>query len=49
LENENYLEVLEKLRLIDDAFFSACFDDNPEDVYNAPRNLDKKNDENKLG
>jgi len=32
LANEYYLEVLEKLRLIDDAFFSACFDDNPDDV-----------------
>jgi len=32
LANEKYKEVLEKLRLIDDTFFSACFDDNPEDV-----------------
>jgi len=29
---EKYLEALKKLRLIDDAFFSAFFDDNAEDV-----------------
>ena len=29
---EKYLEALKKLRLIDDTFFSAFFDDNAEDV-----------------
>ena len=29
---EKYLETLKKFRLIDDAFFSACFDDNAKDV-----------------
>ena len=29
---EKYLETLEKMRLIDDTFFSAFFDDNEEDV-----------------
>ena len=29
---EKYLQALKKFRLIDDTFFSACFDDNTEDV-----------------
>lgn len=29
---EKYLEAIKKFRLIDDTFFSACFDDNAEDV-----------------
>ena len=32
MPNEKYVEVLQALRLIDDVLFSACFDDNPEDV-----------------
>lgn len=32
MPNEKYIEVLKALRLIDDVLFSACFDDNPEDM-----------------
>ena len=32
MPNDKYVEVVQKLRLIDDVFFSACFDDNPDDV-----------------
>ena len=32
VSQEKYLKILKKLRLIDDAFFSACFDDNVDDV-----------------
>ena len=32
MPNQKYFDVLQKLRLIDDILFSACFDDNPEDV-----------------
>lgn len=32
MPNEKYVEVVKALRLIDDVLFSACFDDNPEDV-----------------
>ena len=32
MANEKYVEILKKLRLIDDVLFAACFDDNPEDV-----------------
>ena len=41
---EKYLEALKKFRLIDDTFFSACFDDNAEDVeYILRIILDKPN------
>ena len=32
MPNEKYVEVVKALRLIDDVLFSACFDDNPDDV-----------------
>ena len=32
MPNEKYLETIKKFRLIDDTFFSACFDNNEEDV-----------------
>lgn len=32
MPNEKYLETIKKFRLIDDTFFSACFDSNEEDV-----------------
>ena len=32
LLEEKYLELLKKLRLIGDAFFSICFNDNARDV-----------------
>ena len=48
MSNEKYLEVLEKLRLIDDVLFSACFDDNPEDVQYILRIILDKPDLNVL-
>ena len=41
---EKYLEALKKLRLIDDAFFSAFFDDNAEDVEYILRIILDKSD-----
>ena len=41
---EKYLEALKKFRLIDDTFFSACFDDNAEDVEYILRIILKKPD-----
>ena len=41
---EKYLEALKKFRLIDDAFFSACFDDNAKDVEYILRIILEKND-----
>ena len=32
MPNDKYLETIKKFRLIDDTFFSACFDSNEEDV-----------------
>ena len=32
MPNEKYLETIKKFRLIDDTFFSVCFDSNEEDV-----------------
>ena len=32
MPNDKYLETIKKFRLIDDTFFSACFDNNEEDV-----------------
>ena len=48
MPNEKYLEVLQKLRLIDDVLFSACFDDNPEDVQYILRIILDKPDLNVL-
>ena len=39
-----YLEALKKFRLIDDAFFSACFDDNAKDVEYILRIILEKDD-----
>ena len=41
---EKYLEILKKFRLIDDAFFSACFDDNAKDVEYILRIILDKDD-----
>lgn len=41
---EKYLETLKKFRLIDDAFFSACFDDNAKDVEYILRIILEKDD-----
>ena len=41
---EKYLEALKKFRLIDDAFFSACFDDNAKDVEYILRIILDKSD-----
>ena len=41
---EKYLEALRKFRLIDDAFFSACFDDNAKDVEYILRIILEKDD-----
>ena len=41
---EKYLEALKKFRLIDDAFFSACFDDNVKDVEYILRIILEKDD-----
>ena len=41
---EKYLEALKKFRLIDDAFFSACFDDNAKDVEYILRIILEKDD-----
>ena len=41
---EKYLETLRKFRLIDDAFFSACFDDNAKDVEYILRIILEKDD-----
>ena len=41
---EKYLELLKKLRLIDDAFFSICFDDNAKDVEYILRIILDKDD-----
>ncbi len=41
---EKYLEILKKFRLIDDAFFSACFDDNVKDVEYILRIILEKDD-----
>lgn len=44
MPNEKYLETIKKFRLIDDTFFSACFDNNEEDVeYILRIILDKPN------
>ena len=32
MPNDKYLETIKRFRLIDDTFFSACFDNNEEDV-----------------
>ena len=41
---EKYLETLKRFRLIDDAFFSACFDDNAKDVEYILRIILEKDD-----
>ena len=41
---EKYLEILKKMRLIDDAFFSACFEDNIEAVQYILRIILEKED-----
>ena len=41
---EKYLELLKKLRLIDDVFFSSCFDDNAKDVGYILRVILEKDD-----
>jgi len=41
---EKYLETLRKFCLIDDAFFSACFDDNAKDVEYILRIILEKDD-----
>ena len=41
---EKYLEALKKFRLIDDAFFSVCFDDNAKDVEYILRIILEKDD-----
>ena len=41
---EKYLEALKRFRLIDDAFFSACFDDNAKDVEYILRIILEKDD-----
>ena len=41
---EKYLETLKRFRLIDDAFFSACFDDNAKDVEYILRIILDKDD-----
>ena len=41
---EKYLEALKRFRLIDDAFFSACFDDNAKDVEYILRIILDKDD-----
>ena len=44
MPDEKYLETIKKFRLIDDTFFSACFDNNEEDVeYILRIILDKPN------
>jgi len=44
MPGEKYLETIKKFRLIDDTFFSACFDNNEEDVeYILRIILDKPN------
>ena len=42
--NQKYLEIIKKFRLIDDAFFSACFDANIEDVQYILRIILEKDD-----
>ena len=44
LLEEKYLELLKKLRLIDDVFFSVCFDDNAKDVEYILRIILDKDD-----
>ena len=44
MPNDKYLEVLQKLRLIDDVLFSACFDGNPDDVQYILRIILDKSD-----
>ena len=44
LLEEKYWELLKKLRLIDDAFFSICFDDNAKDVEYILRIILDKDD-----
>lgn len=44
VSQEKYLKILKKLRLIDDAFFSACFDDNVDDVQYILRIILEKDD-----
>ena len=44
MSQEKYLKILKKLRLIDDAFFSACFDDNVDDVQYILRIILEKDD-----
>ena len=41
---EKYLKALKKFRLIDDAFFSICFDDNAQDVEYILRIILEKDD-----
>ena len=41
---EKYLETLEKMRLIDDTFFSAFFDNNEEEVEYILRIILEKKD-----
>ena len=41
---EKYLVALKKLRLIDDTFFSACFDNNEKDVEYILRIILDKSD-----
>ena len=48
MPNEKYVEVVNALRLIDDILFSACFDDNPEDVQYILRIILDKPDLNVL-
>ena len=44
MPNDKYLETIKKFRLIDDTFFSACFDNNEVDVQYILRIiLDKPN------
>jgi predicted transposase/invertase (TIGR01784 family) len=44
MAEEKYLETLKKMRLIDDTFFSACFDNNEEDVEYILRIILEKSD-----
>ena len=44
VSQEKYLKILKKFRLIDDAFFSACFDDNAKDVEYILRIILDKDD-----
>ena len=48
MPKQKYFDVLQKLRLIDDILFSACFDDNPNDVQYILRIILDKPDLNVL-